>query len=352
MTDGSYRMMHYVFALFLFFIYFLCGLYKNRHRKISLFSLFFLFALYALFLGSRNIGIGVDTINYQYWYDSIASNDKVANLTEQSGDLLFNYLMYIVSRFWGFHSFLIIYSIIQFSVLIKIVLLFTDSGKAGSPFLLLLNMMCLFSFLPLHINIIRNGLAIYLMLLFMYYCNNENLLKSAFWGIAALLIHYSLIIPIAVFLFTRLKINIKFFYVVYFCSILLSVFGVGIHNFSVFSGVDSAKIDMYINYVNTDYRIGFRPNFVLYNTFFLMIFLLINSRTEKYMSYLKYYLLSSSVFFLWFYIPYSDRIGLYSWIIIPFIIFVGLKEKYPLKQNVYGGISFMLLYVISIFIVK
>lgn len=338
--------------LLLFFVLILCGLYKNKYRKVSISFIFILVGLYALFLGSRNIEIGVDTINYQYWYDSIYQSDIMPNFVEQSGDLLFNYLIYILSRFCDFHSFLIIYSIIQFSILMKIVLLFTDSGKDGSPFFLLLNIMCLFSFLSLHINIIRNGLAIYLILLFLYYFNNKEIVKSVFCGLVALLIHYSVIIPIALFLFTRLKINIRFFYTIYFCSILLSAFGIGIHKLFVFTGVNSTKVDMYINYVSTDYKIGFRPNFVIYNTFFLIVFLLINSHSVKYISYLKYYLLASSVFFLSFYIPYSDRIGLYSWIIIPFIIFIGLKEKYPLNQNVYGGLSFILLYVISIFIVK
>ena len=71
------------------------------------------------------------------------------------------------------------------------------------------------------------------------------------------------------------------------------------------------------------YITGFKVQFVAFNSFFLFLFIYIYEQINKlqvfhdYKVYLKYYILSSSVFFLMFHIPYSDRVGLMSWVVIP-----------------------------------
>src|SRR5690625_2341324 len=119
------------------------------------------------------------------------------------------------------------------------------------------------------------------------------------------------------------KLNINFFIFIYLSFLSLSFIGVGLKDFVPFLSyfLEGDRRISYLYSESTKYRIGFRADFALFNTFFLFIFLFINKKTkdDQYKDLLIYYILSSCVFFLSFQIPYSDRIGLFSWFTIPIL---------------------------------
>src|SRR5690606_38193257 len=90
--------------------------------------------------------------------------------------------------------------------------------------------------------------------------------------------------------------------------------------------------DKYLKYLNptssisASYDTGFKPQFVFFNTiFFILGYLLIKYFkvyiTPFYKRVFFTYTLLSCILFLMFNIPYSDRIGLFSWALIPIIVY-------------------------------
>lgn len=83
-----------------------------------------------------------------------------------------------------------------------------------------------------------------------------------------------------------------------------------------------------LGYLNDDYgyQIGFKPQFVIFNTFFLFLSLYIRNSLKndflekKYTQLIYYYIISSIILFMAFQLPFSDRWGLFSWIVIPFLV--------------------------------
>ena len=141
----------------------------------------------------------------------------------------------------------------------------------------------------------------------------------------------------------------------FFSSIILSFLGVGFHSIAILVGYgdELTKFDKLAE--EFGYRIGFRPDFVLFNTLFFLLGIYIYKnkleKKERLFVVLKFYVLTSVVFFLSFYFPYSDRMGIISWIFIPLILleFPDTPIKYfSLKYSLIIFFSFLLFWVINI----
>lgn len=160
--------------------------------------------------------------------------------------------------------------------------------------------------------------------------------------------------PVLFFLFivyfNRIKLSV--FLYLYVITLVLSAFNVSVLIFKDYLNVSffDERRSSYLDVSNFDgfYNIGFKPQFVVFNTVFLIVFLLIKKHvysSKEYIYMLKYYLLSSSLFFMVFQLPYSDRWGIMSWVIIPFLLLPLFKNN-----NQYKLATFTLLFLTSIFI--
>lgn len=297
-------------------------IYINREK---FFSIIFI-CLFILIVGLREYSIGVDTSNYYLysWEMNIRS--------DLSTEILFDYIIECF-KWLGltFTHFLFFVAALFYLFLLKAVINFSKN-TSSSIFLLLFSYLSFFFVLSMSINIIRQGLSLSL-LLFAYslWLIKKPKLMVIFFLFLSVLTHTTSIIPILIFLIINYglkKYSIKYFYVLYFIGIALSAVNIGILNIAPFLNelLEGSRRSTYLVGESESFVVGFKPQFVVFNTIFLLIFTYINKSLKinnlkfDYVILLKYYLVTSFLFFMVFQIPYSDRWGLFSWICIPILI--------------------------------
>ena len=326
-------------------------LIRNDKNLLILYIIFFV-----VFAGTRANTIGTDTNNYFYYFFIPATQVGVLEMFERlNSGILFELLLSISVLVNFFTVFLFIVALVMNIAFYKFVRKFTNNGKDGSSLILFLFLVCNFSFLNLELNIIRNGLAISFILIGIHYVLEQNLKKSLlFFGIA-FLFHRTTIIPfVLIMIIWKFKeIPLKYYLVFFVLAIGLSAAGFGFHSLSFLAELGNEDLASLKFTGETEYKIGFRPDFVAYNTMFLgLFFLFIKSTNAKGMLLLKIYILTSATFFLNFYIPYSDRFGLYSWVIIPLLFYNIINESFP-RRRLYIStvvlISFFILNYVILF---
>ena len=313
---------------------------ENRKREFikndrNLLVVFVIFTI--LFSGTRGQNIGVDTYNYyHYFYLKGLHIRGIFNFFETlNTDLFFTIIMYVIFLFKNFSFFLLSVAVILNVSLYKFVRKFTDYGQSGSSLLLFLTLASSFVFLNYQLNTIRNGLAIP-FILFGIYCIIQKEYKNAFlYFIVAYFFHGTSLIPIACIVLVLLSKNTKleYFLVFYVLAIGLAFIGFGFDKLPFLTEIGIDNFQKLAFKGESNYSTGFRIDFVLYNSLFLFLFIKFgNLKDRSDLILLKYYITASVVFFFNFNIPFSDRIGGYSWIVIPLLLFNTIKTSFPGKK--------------------
>lgn len=290
-----------------------------------------------IFAGTRHRKIGVDTGNYyNYFYLPATRVDNIFGIFARlETDFLFEVILALTVWMRDYTVVLFIIALILNITLYMFVRKFTNFGKEGSSLLLFLTLASSFSFLNLELNIMRNALALGFILLAIPYVLEQRYKKALILLIVALLFHRTSIILIFVIIAILIsrKMHIKYFLVLYFLAIGASAGGFGFHSITILADLGSQDLQNLSFAGDTNYNVGFRIDFVAYNTFFLGLFMLfLNTDSVKNIFLLKYYILTSVIFFFNFYIPFSDRFGLFSWLIIPLLLYNIVNETYPKKK--------------------
>lgn len=313
------------------------GFKKDNKGVVYLFIL-----LIAIFLGNRSIEIGVDTENYFYWFRKMSYlnwHEWYASLAF-GNEPIFSLILLLCSKIGGFNFALIVISFLMNLTYYSGCCLLIGNKKE-SAFLLYLLILSSFTCWTQQINVIRSGLAISFILYFIIYLRKNRIKKAILFGLLAVGCHFTSVLFILISICVKIfsKITLKQYCWIYILVIILSAAGISFLSFGVFGGLDVNKVSMYLDNIDqTSYQIGFRPTFVLFNTFFLYLFMKFRNRENVEQNYyIKLYIAWSCAFFLWFAIPYSDRIGAYSWILMPVIIYLILISKYrgKNKKNIY-----------------
>ncbi len=322
--------------------------YFRQDRNLLLSFVFFMI----FFAGTRSIRIGTDTINYYrfYFLKGIYLQDPIEFFGYFQTDLLFEVLMFITFPFKNFTLFLLVLAIILNVGLYFFVRRFSDYGKDGSSLILFLTFASAFSFLQLEVNIIRNGLSITFILLALDCLLKEKLKPAIFLFVIAYFFHGTSLIPISAILLSRLlkNVEIKYFIVLFIMAIGLSFIGFGFHSIPFLQNISGEDFKRLVFTGETTYRIGFRLDFVLYNAFFLFLFVKFsNLKNTKDLFLIKYFVITSVIFFFNFNIPFSDRIGLYSWIAIPLLLFNTIKNSYKEKSLYLSSLGALLYFIIN-----
>lgn len=301
------------------------------------------------------MSVGADTLSYLLKYDLFTSYNSLSSMLEnEKGDYLFSVLMYFSKEIGSYSLFLTVISGLTNLALLYYINLITQKSRLYSSAILCLLIVSMFSFSSMSCNIIRNGLAVSLLFVFSYYLLHNNKQKAILWGILAMLGHHTIIIPIGFMLFISYfkALKIKWYYCVYLTALGLSLFNVGIHQISFLADLGIDKVNNYIFYDDTEYKIGFRPDFALFNSIFAVLFYYLNSKTRQFEFYFRYYLVTSALFFLWFHIPFSDRIGLYSWTVIPIVGLIGVNERFPIERQKYSILYFVFIFSINFILIN
>lgn len=303
--------------------------------------------LITLITSVREIKPYSDTDVYSYFFQ------YRTNIFETS-EVVFNSLMIITKLLSdNFRFFLFILALIYYSCAIYAIKNYSKYYLINHflAFFLLLSMFFNYN---LTTNILRQGLSIaFLLVIFGLVYKQNTSIKSIKNGYILLLLlfaffsHHSSIIFILSILSVMLfkVIRLKHYYMLFIFAIITSYINrndiLGILNILSSLG-DVTTYSQYGDGGETDYTVGFKIQFIAFNTFFLIlarkIYKVKLCNDYKYEILLKSYILLSSIFFISTVIPYSDRIGLYSWILIPFLImpYLSYKYKYPKTLIVIG----------------
>ncbi|MPS65208.1 EpsG family protein [Chryseobacterium sp.] len=306
-------------------------------------------------IGFREYNVGSDTQSYYYYNWILDAKSTI------SSEVLFDIIIqFIKSQAFSFTVFLLIIAALFY---INIIKSFYNIGKLFNVnvFFLFFIFISLFFSKSLSINVIRQGLSLsFLLLAYSIWLNNKSNFTYIVLLLFAVITHTTSLIPIVIFIisfiFNKRRININFYLIIYFISIIVSFFNIGILTFAPFLKVwlEGSHRANYLTDKNDLYITGFKPQFVVFNSVFLIFSWYVQNKILNRNSFLYnnykviylYYILSSIVFFMTFQIPYSDRFGLFSWIVIPILISPFFTfERSVIRYKTPFVLFFLLIYI-------
>lgn len=311
---------------------------KNYNKYINYFVLLFLLVPYLLLFGLRNSDVGTDTINYILSYENI----KDSPISELDSIKDIGYVLYVklISIFdLEANQFIFSMSLLYLSLIFVFIKIIDNKNKV----LILLILISFPFFRSFGINILRQGISIILMLIGILLFQKKIKKKAYLAIVLALLFHISTLLILLFYLGSKRIKKIKVGIIIYICSVFLAFLHLDlsflVNKIPFLSGVLASRMSSYLSNTSSLYKTGFRIDFVAFNTFYLIIGYIayrnLSAKLQKEQSVvLNLYMLLSSFFFLMFNIPYSDRFGILSWVLIPLLLVPFLTENIKMKGSV------------------
>jgi hypothetical protein len=305
-----------------------------------------LIVILILLIGFRALEVGADTESYLYIW-----NEKM-HFFDANADVFFYYIMYSIKAYgFSYQYFTLIISTLFFTI---VYITYKKISKFNNInlFLFLFSFFSFFFCLSLSTNVIRQGISLaFLLPAYFFYNYTANKKKTLVFLSLSIGFHLTAIIPIGLFLIVYIckKVNLLYYYFIYVAGIITAYIGYDIKNASFLSEIlADDRRNSYLLDEGVRYVVEFKTQFVIFNSIFIIIFALLNriNKDKKYKYLLKYYILSSVIFFLAFQFPFSDRFGLFSWFFIPLL----LTPVFSLNSNKYRLNSLTVLFLILIFI--
>lgn len=195
-----------------------------------------------------------------------------------------------------------------------------------------LNFIFLYSYLTVAI---RQGLSIALILLSISYFLIEQRKKAYFTLLISTLFHWSSIpIVIMIIVFRLHNLQTKKLIYIWILSIILYLTNL---NMKIFTGFSSyfQKLELYTSDRSFSvYGGANRLDFLLFSAFWLILALFlmrfIKMENNTYERILNFYIINNIYFLLLGFIAYSDRLAVYSWFLIPLLVWYPIfhSKKY------------------------
>ncbi len=310
--------------------------------------------LLILLVGFREFNVGTDTGNYfRTWlYDQ--------DLLEGRSDFAFYYMMAFIRIFSeSYQVFLLVIASLFYAINYKSLKNFSRYFETNILFVFFIFLSLFFS-LSTSINVVRQGLSLSILFLGLSFFPQKKRSVIILCLIASVGFHVTSIIPILLFsLIGKFKkVSTKYYIALFLLGIILSYFNFSLLNISpilesILSGANDRRLT-YLDPKDIGYTTGFRLDFVVFNFIFLMLFLRIRKGLTSNYFYdymLKYYCLSSFVFFMAFQMNFSDRFGLFSWFAIAPLLAPAFNKDYDKKTSIFILLTAFSLYL-YFFIIK
>lgn len=337
--------------LFIFLMSFLKdnNIFRNRYTTKML-EVLLLFIL-TLTIGLRSLSSFPDNLSYKYFFEDSLYTSFTNFLISSPMEVGFSVLTWLIGRVTESYT---VFFVIIFLLFIGLFLSFLKNLFGHDKLIILAIFTSTPFFISFSANIIRNGLAVSLLLLATYYSfNKKNNLLTVFLLIIAPLFHTA-VIPFAIFLVLERFITLKLNHLLWFWILTIALFILKIPSLFLpllnnFDSIETyASTDAFELYGGGAYRL----DFLIFNTliviFTLVIFRFYGNREKDFIliKYIKLMLFSAIVFNMFGFIAFSDRLAVYVWLF--FLITVLLiiqKSKY---QNILMPV---LLAICSIYII-
>lgn len=239
-----------------FFFNILVNFVFKKHFFLKVLFLFFIIAI----LGFRSPDVGVDTINYYYSFGLI----KVG--VYEVKDLLY-FLVSKILIFFGFGPELLVFIFSVLTIIPLAVVIYQDSPYPVLSFAIILA----FGFYAAYFNLMRQGAAMSLGLLYIYYLLHDKRNIAFFSLFAAFLMHASSIILLPIFFIVKVPAKHKLYAVVLLW--ILSI--VSAFNSSFFYGLLNSVSFLvparFLSYIEPGEQVDRGLSFVFNQIFFFML---------------------------------------------------------------------------------
>jgi len=348
------------YSMILFFSIFNIFLRRKFNQNSQRVLVYAFISIISLFVGFRDINIGSDTPTYLAIFNNVTEKNTIFFEEDFSfgTDPGFYFLVKIFSLIGSFRLFLVFIAFATNILLYRFCISISKTVSLCSSYHIVTYILLITSFIVfnMEINIIRSGLGMALLLNSIFYLFLGDKKKFLLFGIIAVSIHFSMAIFLTIAILIKItKIDLKYFYYLYLFSLAVSFIGMGILDFIPLERMNLRAAKLYTETGLFEYKTGFRPTFALFNSLFLLFFSYYMQKSKALynivtIDFLKYYIASSSLFFLWFVMPFSDRIGAFSWIVIPILttcIFFNGKFHPRLRYQLFFIGYFIICFIIS-----
>jgi|GEM_PF-1783516 len=310
-------------------------LFKKRGGPLLYNIVLFVYVIcYSLLVSYKEIPVGSDFSQYEYEYYTLNSFKQIFNL---KGDYLFYLIAYFCNLFgftFGQYIFALV-TAINF-LIFKALKVFSEKNI----FLVFFTLCSCFFYYSMTQNIIRQGLGFAFFIYGLASLYKKDTKKSIIFFSIACLMHLIYTVPLlTIYALTRIKKTMWIYIMLLICS-SVSASNYNILSNPIFSSL--LNVDRFRSYSSTDfdgiatYKVGFRIDFFLFNLFFIFISYKIlqllkknKYKTDFYDLLHTLFVVMSSLFFLMFHIPFSDRFGLLSWMLIPLLFIPVFTHRLP-----------------------
>lgn len=330
------------------------SLFSGRGQTIVAWSLI---GVLAVLVGARPVLPDTDTALYLGFFSRAADGGAswLAGRFDRFGDdPLFSALVYLCTFTRSFRFTAVLVSLLTFAAAWFGARLYTSGERVGSALMLFLLTIVNFTFLNQQDNVIRCGLAFPLLLICYYSLFRNDRRRALLFGLLAVGVHFSMAAGVlAALVAGHVRCRLRWYYLLFAAILVASAAGVGVQ--SLLGRMDFWKAEYYSSLMATAaYRTGFRPDFAAFNTAFLIFFAwLCRKAPSAFMSFfIRLFVLLSCWFFMWFAIPFSDRVGAFSWNILPAMAYIGSLRAFPGRKNIIVPVLFaaFLLMTLVIFV--
>lgn len=304
------------------------------------------FAVCLILIGFRDYAVGADTIRYVRafsWLPTAPYNVILA--TYQGSDVGFYLLSRVLVSALGVRGALVAYSVLLAAAVVYV----SHAADRRNVILIVVLYLSLPALYSLGSNVIRHGVSVSFLLIGTAFLLKGRLLAAVLCSGLAVLMHASAVIYIVACI-VALTMSMRMLITAAAIAALAAVVGGGLHHIDGLLGIDAVgmlvgdRFDIYMQWSGHRYRTGFRFDFFLYSAVpVVLVWLTTKGKITELSKYapnksllLKVYLALSVAFFLSFSYPYSDRVGVFSWILIPII--VGMNEKGEVRGGVYSTV--------------
>ncbi len=315
---------------------------NKKHIKSQNIILLAVCTVLIFLFGLRDFRVGIDNEIYLYLFESSYAEHK---------DFGFKYLTNFLKTVTDKRGFIFVIAALYMVTFY----LFIRKWNREIIIYLFFMYISLFFFKNMGMNAIRQGLACSFFLFGLVVYKNKKYLIAGILFFIGFSFQATIIIPIIIWYLNRF-ISLKMSLIILSICSVFSISSIGIDKLSGFlpflSDLFENRFDTYINKTTgEDYIVGFRPDFFLFNWLFVFIGLWINRKIysdDIQLKILKSFILISGIFFLYFNLPYSDRIGLLSWIFIPLIFAPIYAEKTQGMLKISNSIFYFILFLIFV----
>jgi hypothetical protein len=301
---------------------------KKRYNKTYL-RIFVLisFLFFSYLLGVRDLTIGTDTERYASYYLSVSELSFSETLEFGRFEPLFSLSVWFFSSLGlNYEIYFTAVAAFMLYTLYKVAIFLTNSKFYG-----LLALMLFVSwpfYYSLSINVQRQAVAFGFMMLSFIAAGKSNNSLSIFLSLISTQFHIVGVISFIFVVANKEYMTVNRAFLVWILCVVVSVFELS-KSFIFSSGYN--RINIYEGFESV-YKTGFRLDFFLFSIVPLIVHLGLKNQNlpllikSRYTFLLKSYILLNAIYFIFAFMPYSDRYIINSWMLIPFfMLFIIIK---------------------------